>query len=373
MKTIYLLGLFLFFAGIVMADNDLERTFKLASGKEIRVDLNSGGSIEVRGWEKNEVSVKARSGGDIDDYRFDFDERSSGIAIDVDHSGYGRHHGDIRLILQVPRESDLELETMGGEIVIDNIEGNIEGETMGGEIELSNLKGTIEMTTMGGDILVAKSHLDGEVKTMGGEIEFRDVTGNLNGSTMGGNVKYTGKQGKSPATGNKETRISTMGGDIKVDDAPGGANVSTMGGDIHIRRAGKYVKAKTMGGEIELDAVDGGVKASTMGGDVTVVMVGDPNAGERDVDLSSMGGDITLTVPAGLSMSFDLKLTYTKRSSGEHKIISDFPVKIDETDEWDYGNGSPRKYIYGTGKVAGGKFKIKIETINGNIIIRKGK
>jgi DUF4097 and DUF4098 domain-containing protein YvlB len=165
-----------------------------------------------------------------------------------------------------------------------------------------------------------------------------------------------------------------MGGEIEVDDAPGGADVSTMGGEIRIRSARKYIKAKTMGGEIKIDEIDGGVKATTMGGDVEVNMVGDPDKYDRDVVLSSMGGDIILTVPAGLSMDFDIKLTLTHRArDDEYRIISDFPIDIEKSGDWDSMSRSDRRYIYGTGKVAGGKNKIRIDTINGDIIIKKGQ
>jgi hypothetical protein len=127
-----------------------------------------------------------------------------------------------------------------------------------------------------------------------------------------------------------------------------------------------------MGGDIDIDEIDGGAEASTMGGDVTVKMIGDPDKGDRDIDLSSMGGDIKLTLPAGLSIDFDITLTYTKRARKDYKIISDFSIELEESEDWDYSAGSARKYIYGTGKISGGKNKIRIDTINGNIVIGKG-
>jgi DUF4097 and DUF4098 domain-containing protein YvlB len=366
--------IFLFMASaLLLAQNKIERKFEIGSGSDIDIDLHTGGSIIVIGWDKELVELFADVDDDIEDYRIDFREHSSGLSIDVGYSGHGRHSGDVEITIRVPKKSNLELETVGGDISIDNIEGKIGGETMGGEIELSNLKGKIELTTMGGEIDVKNSNLDGELKTMGGNITFENVSGDVKGTTMGGDVKYKGEGRDRDRDKNREVSISTMGGDIKVDDAPGGANVSTMGGEIRIGSAGKYVKAKTMGGDIEVKEVDGGFKLSTMGGDVTAKMIGNPDTGDRDIDISSMGGDINVTVPPGLSMRFDLKLTYTKRSSGSYQIISDFPVKIEESEDWDYSNGSPRKIIYGSGEVAGGKYKVKIETINGNIVIRKGQ
>jgi DUF4097 and DUF4098 domain-containing protein YvlB len=373
MKSFKILFLVIALTALLHADNEFRKEIKMESGKRLEIDLTSGGSLTIIGWDKNSVLIEAQSGGDdIDNFKFDIDENRSGLSLDVTHFGHSRRGGDLDVRIHVPQKSDLELETMGGEISIDNVEGRIGGETMGGDLELSRLKGRIKMTTMGGDINLRDSDLDGEVKTMGGEVEFEDVIGDIEGSSMGGDVTYRNVKRRGSSGAEKEVSISTMGGEIKVDSAPAGATVSTMGGDVHIRSAAKYVKAKTMGGDIDIDAIDGAAKASTMGGDVTVTMIGDPEKGERDVDLSSMGGDIILTVPAGLSMDFDIKLTYTERARKEYKIISDFPINIEQSEEWDYSQGSARKYIFGTGKVGGGKNRVRIETTNGNIIIKKG-
>ncbi|MCD4693635.1 MAG: DUF4097 domain-containing protein, partial [Calditrichales bacterium] len=139
------------------------------------------------------------------------------------------------------------------------------------------------------------------------------------------------------------------------------------------KKAKKFIKAKTMGGDIQIDEIDGWVKATTMGGEITVVMTGDPDKGKRDVDISSMGGDIELTLPEGLSIEFDVCLTYTKNSPQNFKIESDFAINIEESKEWEYKHGSPRKHITGTGTIKGGKNRIYIKTINGNIRIKKGK
>ena len=356
------------FSNYLLAGQDLKREFKLEYGKKVEVDLNTGGSIEIRGWNKELVSLTARShDADIEDFKFEFDESPAGVHIHVsnfDHDG----GSDIDLKLFVPEKCDLELETMGGDITADNVTGIIEGKTMGGDLALTNLKGEVDLTTMGGDIRVENSDLDGEVKTMGGEVTFQDVGGNVKGSTMGGDVEIRGTKN----TVKKEVKISTMGGDINIDSAPGGADVHTMGGDITVRSAGTYVKAKTMGGDIVIEKVDGGAKVSTMGGDIDVTMVGDVKQGDRNIDLSSMGGDITLTLPQGLSIDFDIKLTYTKRSAGEYQIRCDFPIKIEESKDWDYSRGSARKYFTGTGKVGDGKYRVRLETTNGNITVKKG-
>jgi DUF4097 and DUF4098 domain-containing protein YvlB len=201
------------------------------------------------------------------------------------------------------------------------------------------------------------------ISTMGGDIEIGDTPDKVNAKTYGGDINV----GKA-----KEVNVTTMGGDINVEEAPAGAQVTTMGGDIEIHSAGKYVKAKTMGGDVEVGAIDGGAEVTTMGGDITITMVGDPQKGDRSVDLSSMGGKIELTLPAAISAKFDIELSYTKDKENRYEIKSDFPVEIKKSDKWEGHFGSKRKYIYGTGTVGGGEHLIKIKTINGDVIIKKG-
>jgi DUF4097 and DUF4098 domain-containing protein YvlB len=373
MKNFKLISILILLPIFLLAQNQVKKDIKTKPGEKLDLELTTGGDIEVTGWDKDIVSIVAHIRGDKEDYFIDVNERPSEIKVEISYEGrQSRNSGGVSVDIQVPSKYNLELETMGGDITLKEIEGSISGETMGGEIELYHLKGEVDLTTMGGEINVEDCDLDGQVKTMGGEISLRDVIGDLDASTMGGEVSYRNVKRRDERDDAREVKISTMGGEIEVDDAPGGANVSTMGGEIRIRSAKKYVKAKTMGGEIKIDKIDGGVKATTMGGNVDVNMVGNPDQYDRDVVLSSMGGDIILTVPAGLSMDFDIKLTITHRASNDYKIISDFPIEIEKTGDWDSSNWSGRRFIYGTGKVAGGKNKIRIDTVNGDIIIKKG-
>lgn len=372
-KIVWFSGLFILFCSFLYAET-IERVIDTQSRKQLNVNLQSGGSISIQGWDKEQVKVivDVRKGyleeGDIR-----IEKRSTGVDVDISPLSSARNGGDFQLKIHVPAKYNIDLETMGGDVEIEKVEGEFRGQTMGGSLKLADLKGEVRLTTMGGNITLKNAALAGELKTMGGDIYFEDVSGDVKGTTMGGSITLKNtKEIDSNTTG--EVRVSTMGGEITVDDAPQGADVHTMGGEIFIKRAKKYVKAKTMGGEIDIREIDGSVKASTMGGDVDVVMVGDPNLGDRRVDISSMGGEVTLTLPAGISADFDLHLIYTKDSKQNYQIQSDFDIKIEETGkEWEYQNGSARKEVVGRGAVNGGKHSIYVKTINGDITIKKGK
>ncbi len=187
--------------------------------------------------------------------------------------------------------------------------------------------------------------------------------------------------------GNDVVSIHHMGGDISVDNAPQGANLSTMGGAIHVGSA-SFVNAKTMGGDISIDRASGPVDASTMGGKITIrqvagavhagTMAGDVTAhligastSVREVKLSSLSGTILLTVPRDYGMDVRIKLTYTKNSPQNFRIIQHLGLTERESSDWETRDGSPRKYILAQGRVGDGRNPVTIDTINGDVVLKQ--
>jgi DUF4097 and DUF4098 domain-containing protein YvlB len=345
----------------------VEKDFVSKMGKTLNIDIRYGGDITVEGWTEDKIKIVVEYDGPDNADFVDYDYYDGDLNISVNLFNISDNIEDIHFLIHVPYKFNIEMETMGGDISVNNIDGEISGKTMGGDLDFSKIYGVIDMTTMGGDISLEEAQVDGSLKTMGGDVDFKNVAGNVKGNSMGGDISY--KNVKLNTKGGK-VEISTMGGDIEVDEAVDGAIVSTMGGDITIKNAKKFVKAKTMGGDIELYAVDGWIKATTMGGNIEAAMVGNVKEGKRDVNLNSMDGDIELTLPEESSIKFDLNLRYTKNSSRNYKIETNFPIEIKEDNEWTYRNGNATKTITGSGEVNGGKNTIKINTTNGNIIIR---
>ena len=373
-KLLLLIILVLLIFAPVVTKEITNKEFKVRKGERLDVNLKSGGSIKVTGWDRNLAKIVVSAHSNHDYYDVICKKTPSGVKVESRY-GKGRSHknGGVSVDIYVPEKFDIQVRTSGGSIQVKHIKGDIQGKTMGGSLKLTHLQGKIDLTTMGGSVSLTDSDVDGRLKTMGGRVMLENVIGDVKGSSMGGSVLYKNVTRRSGKTTGKAVQISTMGGAINVEDAANGAHVHTRGGKIHIKSAKVFVKAKTMGGNIFIDEIDGWVKATTMGGKVKVNMVGDPQKGKRDVILTSMGGDIQLKVPAGLAMGIEIELAYTKSSMREYKIVSDFNIQQKRTDEWQHDKGSPRKYIYGKGKTGDGKHKIIIKTINGNVILKKGK
>lgn len=367
-KTILAVALLLALSGTAQGEV-VEKEFTVNPGQTLEVDLDTGGSVTIKGSDVNKVVVRGRlTGRDVTDIDFRVERMNNGVKIESEYkSSWRNHSGGVDLEVTVPSRFDLDVETLGGEIAVDGVEGYLEGSTMGGQLDLRNLKGTVDMSTMGGNVRLVSSKVDGEVSTMGGRVELRDVEGNVKGKSMGGNVIYDNVRPAAGAAA-RPVEISTMGGDIEVPSAPGGANVSTMGGDIEVESAAKFVKAKTMGGDITIREVDGWVEATTMGGDIEVRITG--TEGDRHIDLSSKGGDVTVELPAGFSMDVDIEIDYGRRGRDEAEIVSDFPLNVDDRSDKGGWSGTVGT-VHGSGSVNGGRNKVTIRTIDGTVTLRK--
>ncbi|MDQ7818615.1 MAG: hypothetical protein RDU14_16440 [Melioribacteraceae bacterium] len=357
----------------LLPDKNYQKEFNVKPGGTLTIDLRTGGGISIEGWNKDVVSVEVTvKGRDAEDIVVEFDQSGNDVEITSYYDGDDRNHNSsAKTVVKVPNNYNLSFSTMGGGVKIYSVNGKMEGKTMGGGLDLKNLKGNVDLSTMGGEITVKDSEVNGKVHTMGGNVLVENVTGDLNAKTMGGKVKQVNVKSSSGSTGN-EVNISTMGGPIEVDRALNGAKVKTMGGEITVNYAEKFIDAETMGGDIEIKSVDGWIRAKTMGGDIEAKMIGDPNKGERNVTLTSMGGDITLTVPSGLSMDIEVEIAFTKKYDGDVKIESDFKLNEEVSKEWIKKKGSARKFLTGKASVGDGKHKIKINTINGNVYLKKG-
>lgn len=349
-------------------DNDeqlIKKEFNVSPGNQLDIDLETGGTISVKGWDKNVVSVKASlSGKNWKDIQMEITENSGNVRIHSEAYKHRKHwNANADLEIFVPKKYDVQLETMGGDVTLNNIEGEMSGQTMGGRLDLSNLKGDLNLKTMGGSIDLRNSDVDGEVNTMGGNVNIQDVSGSVKGSSMGGNVVYNNVKRKGETSTSKAIKITTMGGAIDLNEAPAGADVHTMGGNITINSASKFVKAKTMGGDIEIKEVDGDVDATTMGGDLHIKILGNDKTSGRDIHLVSMSGDVVLLVPKNFSM--DIKAEVPNDS---FDIISDFQIEKKILKNHD-DDDDDEEYIRGTGKILGGNNMVTLEAKNGNIRI----
>ncbi len=272
--------------------------------------------------------------------------------------------------ISLPRRFHADLETQGGDLQVETLEGELRGVTAGGNIRTGDVLGPVRAVTAGGNITVGTIGQRLEARTAGGNIRAGDIRGNAVLETSGGEIT-AGVIGGS-------LRAVTAGGDIILRGAAGDMVVQTAGGQIRVGEAGASLRAETAGGSIEVDAVRGPVEVNTAGGCIFLDRVNSAvqaatvagsvralitaNADSFGASLLQTSfGDLEVYLPPDLPLTIDAAI---QNASG-HKIVSDFPLDIRGA------SGYQVQTVQGHGALNGGGVVLRLRTTAGNIEIRK--
>lgn len=260
----------------------ISETFSMNQAGNLHVST-SGGGITVEGHDRNEVEVQMfvkHKGKQISSSDAFFSEMRNGYDISIKKSGNTVsasakrkerskqwNQVSISFHVTVPRRMSCELNTSGGGLRLDGVEGTQNLNTSGGGIKLNDIKGTAKAHTSGGGIQVSGQEGDLEVHTSGGGITVEDAWGSIDGRTSGGGI-----------------RLNNIHGEI---------DVRTSGGGITITGDAGYVKASTSGGNIsvDIDKLSSGLYLETSGGGIRANI---PNKKGMDLDLKASRVNIDL-------------------------------------------------------------------------------
>lgn len=273
--------------GPVLADTRIEKTLDLDPGGTFRLDTDTG-SVHVVGDSGAGARIVLTSRKDDleDDYKLSFEGSGDRATVKVDRRGGGwfsgwRSNAGLHYEVHLPHNATVFIETSGGAIEIEDIEGDIDLDTSGGRIAVAQIQGNVNADTSGGGIRIS------------------GVTGDVRADTSGGSISVETVDGRVVA--------DTSGGGISIRDVSGDIEADTSGGPIEIVGAGGKVNADTSGGGVSATFARGnraGGSLSSSGGPVTVTV--DPSVG-LDIDASTSGGsvrtDLPITVQGSVSKS----------------------------------------------------------------------
>ena len=410
--------------GVFPAGTQADTTFQLSvparAAGTLTLDLKTGGNVIITGWDKPQVSVRASLGGrDWRETRVTLEPADAGARLESDFAVSGNTQSTHHVFqINVPRNYNVRISSSGGSLSITGVDGTFTGQTGGGEIDIQKANGEVDIRTGGGEVHVSDSRLNGTVSTGGGIVRIERVAGNLIGNSGSGPVVYmktkgatihrengvtvieadtvefsvgrgsgngsgggTGSGatatnytiagvGRASSFGASGIRMNSAGGGISLRAAPDGARVTTGGGPIRIGPSGGEVYASTGGGSIDIGPASGSVEAHTGAGDVTIELKG---AGAHSVDVTSGKGQVVLVLPPDLNATLDLETAYTSNLGHKTRIVSDLPLQTTETANWDDSEGTPRRYVRARQTVGQGGGVIRVRTVNGNIVINRGR
>ena len=245
-STLAILGAYSLFAN---ADT-FTQTYSVDSGELLFLKTDVG-SINIQTHSSDTVEIEVEvTGDDADEFDVKFEQTSSGVSIygeREDDSGWNGNSMRVKFYLNVPEEYNVDLDTSGGSIKIEDLTGNVDARTSGGSIALGDIVGNVE------------------VDTSGGSIKVDSVYGEIDANTSGGSIKVEFKKQIT-----EDAKLSTSGGSI----------TAILPEDIEID-----ISASTSGGKVSTEFnVDGRIKKRSIKGKI--------NGGGPELILRTSGGSV---------------------------------------------------------------------------------
>ncbi len=294
--------------------------------------------------------------------------------------GHGFHGGLwVNFEVDVPRNYSLDVLTNAGNIETQDLDGravlatqggNISAgklggpeaagarlETQGGHITVEDVNGELRASTAGGHIRAANVRGDAVLRSGGGHIRVGSISGTAQLETGGGNITVE--------RAGADVLATTGGGQIDCGEAAGSIKARTGGGGIRILRVTGPTQLQTGGGSIFLTQVRGPVRASTGAGTITAWFGGDGKlvklAGASQ--LESGAGDIIVYIPHELAITIEA----TVETGGEHRIEADpsLPLKFISP-----GSGVSGRAVRAECALNGGGEVLRLKTAVGNIRLK---
>ncbi len=220
-----------------------EQTLAL-SGGAIAIDGRQNGGVSVKGWDQNQVLVRARvqtgapTAGEAQELSQQIRIETSGAKIFASGPENRKDFNwNVSYEVFVPRRADLSLETHNGGIAIADVNGRIDFTALNGGVVLKRVGGTVRGSTTNGGLVIELTgdRWDGDsldVRTTNGGVILsvpENYSANLQTGTVNGSV-------------NVDFPITVQGQinkQIALNLGSGGAMVKAMttNGGVHLKRS----------------------------------------------------------------------------------------------------------------------------------------
>src|SRR5215216_4981927 len=134
------------------------------SGGTIGIDGRQNGGVSVKGWDQNQILVRARvqtgapTGAEAEALAKQIRIETSGAKIFASGPENRRdYHWDVSYEIFVPRRTDLSVETQNGGIAIVEVNGRIDFTALNGGVVLKRVGGAVRGSTTNGGLVIELS------------------------------------------------------------------------------------------------------------------------------------------------------------------------------------------------------------------------
>ena len=193
-------------------EGTIDRTVPAEPQGEVLIS-NVSGSIDVRGWDRNEVKVTGDIGDDVE--RVDVSTTGGRTVIKVVVPHGGSNDSEATLEVQVPRMSSVEVSAVSADVSSRGVLGTQRIKTVSGEITADVAGDNSEVRSVSGDITLRLTSAGGystEIESFSGDITGCLATSVERVSKYGPGTQLMIRTVESGA----RVRAKTLSGDIEV-------------------------------------------------------------------------------------------------------------------------------------------------------------
>ncbi|WP_242162364.1 DUF4097 family beta strand repeat-containing protein [Lysobacter sp. M15] len=285
-------------AAPAFAVTPINQTRPLDARGKVEIE-NVKGRIEVHAWNRNEVQVTGTLGDGVEKLEIDGDRGNLRVKAKYpERGGWGRNDrtGPTTLILQVPLQASLDIESVAADVHVDGVAPpQLDIQSVSGDIVFAGAPGAADIDSVSGNqTLTLNSDGDVSSESVSGDVTLRGrLKGALDLETVSGNVEVD-----SRGEAVRRLSASSVSGDIgaRVGLANGGEiRGETVSGNfsLHMPRA--------LSAEVEVESFSGSLKAPGAKVDKEEFGPGSSlrtryGSGAGEIRVETFSGDFTLSL-----------------------------------------------------------------------------
>ena len=192
---------------------------------------NVKGRIEVRAWDRPEVRISGSLGDGVERLQIEGDQRN--LEVKVRYPRNSRNTEPTTLVLDVPRQVDLEIDSVAAEIDVSGVAGS-----------------GLDIESVSGNVVAVGAPRAASISSVSGDLRLNLNSRKVNVESVSGRIDLRGRLGG-------EISAETVSGDIHIDsrgEALRRLSSSSVSGDAH------YTGALAEGGRISAESVSGDIR-----------------------------------------------------------------------------------------------------------------
>lgn len=230
-STLFRIALLASLALPAMAATPISETRPLDPRGSVEIS-NVKGRIEVRAWDQSQVRIGGSLGDGVERLQIEGDRNK--LEIKVRYPRNARNTGPTTLVIDVPRQAVLEVDSVAATVEVTGIAGDeLDIESVSGAVSVVGAPRTAEISSVSGNLRLNLNSRSVDIETVSGNVSLRGrIAGEIDAESVSGNIDIDTRG--EPA---RRIKTNSVSGDaqVRASLASGGRiSAESLSGSIRI-------------------------------------------------------------------------------------------------------------------------------------------